>query len=105
MRYEQRRRRGKKSHRKKISISKLYWMFVFLDCVIVEIYAMCAMWKMQDLSSLYVLIGPPLAAAFAFREYEMKSKAENTRGGVIHDIAMNEYSDPTEITNSEEERP
>lgn len=70
------------------STSKMAMAYIFISCTAVQIYSMVAMWHFGDLSALYSLIGATVAEGIAFCSYEAKSARENTKGGIVHDIAM-----------------
>lgn len=70
------------------STSKMAMWYIFLSCTAVQIYSMVAMWHFGDLSALYSLIGATVGEAIAFCSYEAKSAKENSKGGIVHDMAM-----------------
>lgn len=70
------------------STSKMGMWYIFISCTAVQIYSMVAMWHFADLSALYSLIGATVAEGMAFASYEAKSAKENTKGGIVHDMAM-----------------
>lgn len=73
---------------RKISTTKRLVNFLFLNCTIVEIYALWAMTKMQDLSALSVLISAIIGEVIAFAIYSIKSMRENMKNGIVYDMAM-----------------
>ena len=81
------KRRGRYK-RKKLTTSKLAMYFIFINCSLVEIYSMVAMWYFSDLSPLYSLIGAVLAEGIAYISYCAKATKENTAGGVTYEMAM-----------------
>ena len=48
------------------------------------------MWKHYDLSALYALVGVAASLSLAIWAYCEKSKAENTKGGIVYEKAMQE---------------
>ena len=70
------------------STSKMALAYIFISCTAVQIYSMVAMWHLGDLSALHSLIGATIAEGIAFCSYEAKSTRENTKGGIVHDIAI-----------------
>lgn len=83
--------------KKKLSTSKLLVGFIFINCVIVEVYAMWVMYALADLSALSVLITAIIGETFAYAVYSIKSAKENTQGGIIYDLAIqNETNKPNE---------
>lgn len=79
----------KKKH-KLPSTSKLILLGVILLCLEIVIFCEYAMVHLGDTSALYALIGIPVAIAPAVVSYYMKSKAENTEGGIVYEAAMAE---------------
>ena len=103
------KRKGKKEHRLP-STSKLVLLGMILLCVQIVIFCEYAMIKLYDASSMYVLIGIPVALAPIIWGYYSKAKAENTEGGITYMAAMeelrhnyNSYADMSdEVSDSEE---
>lgn len=73
---------------KKISTSKfVLWVSVLL-CLQIVVFCEYLMLKLSDATSIYALIGIPVALAPIILGYYNKSKAENTAGGIIFETAM-----------------
>ena len=87
-----------KHYRKRITTSKLAMWFILMNCVIIEIYSMAAMWHFGDLSALYALLGAVVGQSITYISYNNKSCRENSRGGITYETAM---SEPTNTDNSE----
>jgi hypothetical protein len=51
------------------------------------------MLELGDLSALYALVGVAASLAAAIWAYCEKSKAENTKGGIVYDSAMQKPED------------
>ena len=49
--------------------------------------------KLQDSSSMYVLIGIPASLIPIILGYFYKSKAENTSGGIVFETAMSQMTE------------
>lgn len=81
------KRNRKRAKKKKLTTSKLAMYFIFLNCSIVEIYSMVAMWFFSDLSPLYSLIGAVLGESVAYISYCAKAAKENTVGGITYETA------------------
>lgn len=77
----------------KPSWSKVMMALMVLICVEIIIYAEVIMWTRYDLSALYALVGVAVSLAAAIWAYCEKSKAENTKGGIIYDKAMQENNE------------
>lgn len=89
---------------KKITFSKFLVVFVMFWVVEVIVYSEVAMWKKNDLSSLYVLLGSVVTAGIsAIITMMLKSKAENTKGGITYDMVMRDCAaqDTGESTDDE----
>lgn len=100
------RRRKLKAERKKgkpknktFSMSKIVLLGIILLCVEIVIFCEYAMLKLMDTSSMYVLIGIPVALAPIIWGYYSKSKAENTSGGIVFQSMMNEYNANNNVTS------
>lgn len=72
------------------STSKLVLLGVILLCLEIVVFCEYAMVHLGDVSALYALIGIPVAIAPTVVSYYMKSKAENTEGGIVYESAMAE---------------
>lgn len=70
--------------------SKVALAYIFISCTAVQLYSMAAMWHFADLSALYSLIGATVGETIAYCAYAAKSAKENTKGGIVHDMAMKE---------------
>ena len=69
-------KKNRRKKKKKIETSKVAMFFIFLNCSIIEIYSMVAMWYFADLSPLYSLIGAVLGESIAYISYCAKAKKE-----------------------------
>lgn len=79
--------------------SKLLLIGAILLCLEIVIFCEYVMLKLQDSSSLYVLIGIPASLIPIILGYFYKSKAENTSGGIVFETAISQM---TEKINEEE---
>lgn len=77
------------------STSKLLLIGAVLLCLEIVIFCEYVMVKLQDTSSMYVLIGIPASLIPIILGYFYKSKAENTQGGIVYESAMSQISDET----------
>ncbi len=84
------------------STSKLVLLGVILLCVQIVLFCEYAMLKLCDASSMYVLVGIPVALVPVIWGYYSKSKAENTTGGIIYETAMAKFNVDHSETISEE---
>ena len=94
------RKKGKP--KKTFSMSKIVLLGIILLCVEIVIFCEYAMLKLMDTSSMYVLIGIPVALAPIIWGYYSKSKAENTSGGIVYETAMAQLDIENSQNNSEE---
>ena len=74
--------------KEKLSFSKMAFIFMIANCVVIEIYALVAMFFFGDLSSLSALIAAVVGECISFLCFEVKSGKENTTGGIIYESAM-----------------
>lgn len=77
-----------KKKKKKLSMSKLIILLVLLFCSEIAIFAEIFMWHYANSDAMYSLIGIPIALMPTLIAYFNKSKAENTSGGIVYDMAM-----------------
>lgn len=78
----------KKSH---WGFSKLYAIYLNILCLIIIGFAMYATLVLQDSQMVVVIIGGLLASTISFTVSLMKSKAENTEGGIQFERMKQEY--------------
>ena len=60
----------------------------------VEIYSMIAMWVFRDLNPLCSLIAAVVGECLAYITYCAKSKTENSKDGIIYELAMKDMEQP-----------
>lgn len=93
-RSKERKRKLKEEKRKSIpklklpSTSKLILIGAVLLCLEIVIFCEYTMVTIGDTSAMYVLIGIPATLIPIIWGYYSKSKAENTHGGIVYDMAM-----------------
>lgn len=58
------------------------------------------MWHFADSAALYSLVGIPIALMPVVIAYFNKSKAENTSGGIVYDMAVLETENKAEETDN-----
>ena len=82
----------KKNKKKKFSTSKFILWATFLMCIEIILFCQYAILRFEDSSSIYAMIGAPVAFIPVVIGYFVKSKAENTIGGVTYETAMAELN-------------
>ena len=75
---EQKLKADMAKYKKPLSMSKKMLIYIVVNCTVVQIYAMVAMFVLQDLSALYALITAVVGETIAFFIYEIKAARENT---------------------------
>lgn len=93
---EMKLREEKNKYRRKIKMpptSKIVLLVVFLLCLQIVFFCERIMVETGDTSALYVLIGAPVSLMPIAISYMIKSKAENTAGGIVYDQAMRDQID------------
>ena len=95
--YELRHSNDKK--KEKLSFSKIAFIFMVTNCVIIELYALFTMFYFQDLSSLPALIAAIVGECITLCGYYVKSGKENTIGGIVYESAMKKLEH--ELDNNE----
>ena len=97
-------REEKNKHKPKLKLpttSKLLLIGVVLLCLEIVIFCEYVMVKLQDSSSMYVLIGIPASLIPIILGYFYKSKAENTSGGIVFETAMSQMTETVETIDEE----
>lgn len=97
-----------KNHIKLPSTSKLVLFGMILLCLEIVVFSEIFIYQNQDSNGLYALIGIPVALVPVIWGYYSKSKAENTKDGIVYDITMKQFDNDNsdvveEDTNSENE--
>ena len=88
----------KRSWDRKYPFSKLLMMFLFLNFSILEVFTgwvtiqsfslAYAIGAMPDFTPLITLLGAIIGETLSYGIYSAKSKAENIKGGIIRDLAI-----------------
>lgn len=63
----------KLERKKKMTTTKIFMYFILINCSVVEIYSMFVMYKFQDLTALYSLIGAVVGESISYAIYCLKS--------------------------------
>ena len=74
--------------KEKIPTGKIGFWYMIINCTVIEIYSLVAMFIFRDLSSLPALIVAVVGDCVAFISYNAKSSKENTEGGIVYESAM-----------------
>lgn len=85
---------------KKPSTSKLVLLAVLLLNFQIVVFVERAMLQWGDFSAAYALIGIPATLIPIVWGYYSKSKAENTQGGIVYDMAMKGLNDTTSFDDN-----
>lgn len=96
------RSRRKKPHKLNLSYSKFVLLGMIIMCFQIVLFCEYAIITLADASAMYALIGIPVALAPIIWGYYSKSKAENTSGGIVYDMAMRNVEDNS-VCDSEED--
>ena len=97
------RNKRKKPHKLNLSYSKFILLGMIIMCFQIVFFCEYAIITLADTSAMYALIGIPVALAPIIWGYYSKSKAENTSGGIVYDMAMRNMEESAEdIENSDE---
>lgn len=80
--------------------SKLYAIYLNILCLIIIGFAMYATLVLQDSQMVVVIIGGLLASTISFTVSLMKSKAENTEGGIQFERMKQEFMNEQEDNES-----
>ncbi len=74
--------------RKSLSFSKVAVIFIFCNCVVIELYSMFAMFWLSDLTALGALIAAVVGQCVSLSGYFIKSGKENTSQGIVYETTM-----------------
>jgi hypothetical protein len=86
----------------KIPTGKIGFWFMIINCTIIEIYSLIAMFIFEDLSPLTTLILAVVGDCIAFISYNIKSGKENTVGGIVYESAMKKLEYELENNNTDD---
>lgn len=86
--------------KEKITTGKIGFWFMIINCTVIEIYSLIAMFIFQDLSPLTTLIVAVVGDCIAFISYNIKSGKENTVGGIVYESAMKKLEYELETSSS-----
>lgn len=99
--------KNKYKNKRSLSTSKIILIGATLLCLQIILFCEYMMFRTSDLSSMYVLIGIAASLTSIVIGYYVKSKAENTIGGIVYDTAMEELRQiglvPQENESNEDE--
>ena len=87
--------------KEKLSFSKMAFIFMIANCVVIEAYALFTMFFFQDLSSLPTLIAAVVGECISFISYEFKSMKENSAHGIVYESAMKKLEYELENTTDD----
>ena len=88
--YRQQEEDAKQKKRKKIPYSKIVMGLLFVLAIQIVAFSEIMMYRTENLSALYALIGISASLTAGYFGYLSHSKAENTKGGIVYDSAMAE---------------
>ena len=74
--------------KKPLSFSKIAVIFIFLNCLVIELYSMVIMVVFHDLTSLGSLMMAVLGQCASLLGYFIKSGRENTASGIVYETTM-----------------
>ena len=83
--------------------SKLVLIVSAILCVEIVAFCQYIMLKTLDLSALYAMIGVVASVVPVVLGYFMKSKAQNTEGGITYDMAMENKNEEENINYTADE--
>lgn len=86
---------------KKPTTTKIIITYILVNCTVIEIYSMVAMWLLNDLSALYSLIAAVVSESISFSVYAAKSYNETKQ----EELIKLERDKMGIGTNSEEDNP
>ena len=92
-----------KKKRKKFSTSKLYMVLMLAIALEIVFFIEYITLHTGDTSCLYVLASIPVTTLVpSLMSYFKKSRIENSAGGIVYDMAMNQTQDNEEVINDKD---
>lgn len=88
----------KHSNDKPLSFSKIAVIFIFVNCLVIELYSMVVMVLFHDLASLGSLVMAVLGQCVGALGYFIKARSENTSGGITFETTMYELRGNTDLS-------
>lgn len=82
------------------STSKLILLGAILLCLQIVIFCEYVMITLGDTSAMYVLIGIPATLIPIIWGYYSKAKAENTKNGIVYDLAMKQLNQTNDVEDA-----
>lgn len=89
-----------KEEKNKLAFGKLLMIFLFINFTLLELFTCCitiysfslafAIGMIPDFTPLITLLGSVISETLSFGIYCAKSKAENTKGGIVYETALRE---------------
>lgn len=86
--------------KEKLTFSKGIFIFMIANCIVIEIYALIAMFFFGDLSSLSALIAAVVGECITTIGYFVKAGRENTKDGIVYETAMMKLEHELENSSS-----
>ena len=90
--------------RKPIAFSKIAFIVIFLDCLLIQLFSMWIMVYLADASNLGALIGIAVALIGEVGtcvSYNKKSMVENSSGGIVYESFVQSLKTEDELTEEE----
>lgn len=95
--------KSSKPKRKKIPSSKKYMILMLTIAIEIVFFIEYVTLRTGDTSCLYVLASIPVTTLVpSLMSYFKKSRIENSSGGIVYDMAMNQTQDNEEVINDED---
>lgn len=90
-------KRRLRREKKALTTTKFLMLFLFISCTAIQAFTLIiTILSMQqgvyDFTALQMLITAVVGQVIAFAVYSLKSLKENTKGGIVYQTAMQQYS-------------
>ena len=86
----------------KLSFSKIAFIFMMVNCVVIEMYTLIVMVFFADLSPLPALIAAVVGECATLIGYYVKSGKENTANGIVYETTMAKLNHELGLDNYED---
>ncbi len=90
--------------KKKIAFSKIAFVIIFLDCLLIQVFSMLFMLfhpEASDIGALSSIAIALIGEVGACASYYRKSAIENSTNGIVYETAMAQIKNKNELTEEE----
>lgn len=89
------------TRKRPLAFSKVAFIFIFLDCLLIQFFSMLFMWTYPEASDIGALIGIAIALlgeVGTCASYYRKSAIENSTNGIVYEATMASIKSSSDMT-------